>query len=565
MPDFSEKGAGRGLYQWLSRGNRAARDNLAYLSFFLRHRQLFGDVNADPASGRRVLFVSPSAHVLELNLSLVRALRARGFAVVVVDTPANRLRRFVRFAGATASIPLHEMASGATTHTGAAQAMIGSCRTFEELLECEWKGIRVGRIAASTALRKLNLGDVILDAAGRRLMLPKLAKTLSGADWARNVVDTLRPDIAIFMGTEYSPYGELFDACFTSGVDTIVREVSHRPDSLFLKRYSAENTGEHVTSLSAMTWHLARAMPWSERMAERLRSELTNGYQVRGWYSAVRTQSNTRLASESEVRESLGIDPSKPTAFVFAHIPFDAPFNWVKPLFRNYQQWLIETVRAATENDRVNWVVKIHPANAAKLGGRITEPVEVSVLRREFPALPPHVKILSDRTHISTLSLFGVMDYCLTVRGTIGIEAAARGIPVITAGESRYSGLGFTIDPASPAEYKQRLRDIRSIARLTPEQQQLAQRYAYALLLMRPFVFQSVTWDYDRPEKKPNSLYSLSGNINLKSTLEWKSAPDLAAFVDWIADSASEDYLSSVPGAAAGVDSSHRRLTLQGQ
>ncbi len=83
-------------------------------------------------------------------------------------------------------------------------------------------------------------------------------------------------------------------------------------------------------------------------------------------------------------------------------------------------------------------------------------------------------------------SLFGVMDYCLTVRGTAGIEAARLGVPVLTAGPARYSGLGFTIDSASRAEYLARVARIQDTPPLSDEQRELAERFAYGLFVLRP-------------------------------------------------------------------------------
>jgi hypothetical protein len=45
------------------------------------------------------------------------------------------------------------------------------------------------------------------------------------------------------------------------------------------------------------------------------------------------------------------------------------------------------------------------------------------------------------------------MDYCLTVHGTAGIEAARLGITVLTTGTGRYDRRGFTSDSDSREEY----------------------------------------------------------------------------------------------------------------
>ena len=89
---------------------------------------------------------------------------------------------------------------------------------------------------------------------------------------------------------------------------------------------------------------------------------------------------------------------------------------------------------------------------------------EEETLRMRFGQLPKHVSLVPARSDISTLSLFPVMDYCLTVRGTVGLEAACRGIPVLTGGTGRYDRKGFTVDSATPRQYLERIARLQDIS-----------------------------------------------------------------------------------------------------
>ena len=72
------------------------------------------------------------------------------------------------------------------------------------------------------------------------------------------------------------------------------------------------------------------------------------------------------------------------------------------------------------------------------------------------------------------------------MRGTVGVEAARLGIPVLTAGPARYAELGFTVDSASRGEYLARLARIEDTPPLSAEQRELAERFGYGLFLLRP-------------------------------------------------------------------------------
>src|SRR5262249_4936422 len=123
---------------------------------------------------------------------------------------------------------------------------------------------------------------------------------------------------------------------------------------------------------------------------------------------------------------------------------------------------------------------------------------EVAAIRRRIGTLPPHVKLIPPDTRINTYSLFAIMDYCLTVRGTIGIEAASMGIRVLTAGTGRYDHRGFTTDSASAEEYLDRLAQLHTLGPPGAHERELAERYAYAAFLLRPWLMSSIVISHDR-------------------------------------------------------------------
>ena len=139
---------------------------------------------------------------------------------------------------------------------------------------------------------------------------------------------------------------------------------------------------------------------------------------------------------------------------------------------------------------------------------------------------------------MSTLSLYSVMDYCVTVRGTVGIEAASFGIPVLTAGTGRYDRLGFTIDSESKAQYLDRLAHIHKVLALSSEQRELAERFAHGLFIVRPFSLRTVTLEYQRDAKA-----SLRSKVSLPRGQDVRAAADLRALADWIR-SGEEDFLA---------------------
>ena len=125
------------------------------------------------------------------------------------------------------------------------------------------------------------------------------------------------------------------------------------------------------------------------------------------WQIQARNQPGTVDLTPPEVRAALNLDPSKKTAVLFSHVLWDANLFYGKDLFDNYGHWFAETVAAAAANPKLNWIIKLHPANLWKrqLSGVTSEYGEIALIRERVGELPPHVCVLPPDTEVSTLSL----------------------------------------------------------------------------------------------------------------------------------------------------------------
>lgn len=413
--------------------------------------------------------------------------------------------------------------------------------SLPELLRVTVEGVRSGKYAASTLMRMRRSGEFdFSDKDVRRMLRKSLARSFGFARIAHRVLDSLSPSALVVVDRGYSPSGEFFDVCMSRGIPVFSWNAAHRNNTLMMKRYTRQNQDVHPSSLSERSWNLMRTMPWSDAEWDLLRDELVGCYARGEWYSEVGTQFLARSVDRVELTRRLGLDEKKKTAVIFPHIFWDATFFWGTDLFDNYEQWFTETVRAACANTRLNWIIKVHPANLAKdrRDGFNGEHSEYAAIRRVAGELPAHVRVIPADSDISTLSLFQLMDYCLTVRGTVGMEAACFGIPVLTAGTGRYDRLGFTIDSDSRESYLRKLSGLPDLGGPDPAQTELARQYAYGVLLCRPIRLQAISMEYRKDRGA-----ELDVRINARTVREVKESPDLVEMSRWIA-SAEEDYMS---------------------
>ena len=95
----------------------------------------------------------------------------------------------------------------------------------------------------------------------------------------------------------------------------------------------------------------------------------------------------------------------------------------------------------------------------------------MAAIRKVAPqGLPEHVRVIGAEDKLNTFSLFQVLDYCLTVRGTVGIETSALGIRTLTAGTGRYDRHGFTKDFRSTNDYLRQLCTLHELPPPTKEE-----------------------------------------------------------------------------------------------
>jgi hypothetical protein len=512
-------------------------------------------LNDQNASQKVALICSPGFPEVEIELGLVKALQLANYTPVVVipyDGPyGNLLADHYRLA-AVDTIHLWSEFMGEHDEA-AAETALAQYKTIWDLLDFEYLGVRVGRLAVSSVLRTTYKGSLDLqDPTDRQLLIAAVAHSMAASVAAQRILKQFKPHLAMFVDNIYSPLGELFDACLQQDVEAIQWQQAQKSNALIFKRYDRNTWLQHPSYISADSWQAICDMEWTEEHPKKLDRDLYSTYASGDWYSVVGTQFNKSLVDAAHLRERFGLDPKKKTVVIFPHILWDATLFWVKCIFRDFEEWLVETVRAACANDQVNWVIKIHPANrrVREDGSLLVESAEVTALNKYIGKLPPHIIMIPPESEISTYSVFQIADACLTVCGTVGIEAARLGIPVLTAGRGPYDSLGFTVDSNNREEYLEKLQHIQEIERISPAQQELAQRFAYAHFMMRPWIAKSVTLRYLPNTKR----FVYDGQINIDSREDWYQAEDLRAFIDWVKDpNKPAEFLAQAPQTIASA------------
>ena len=519
-----------------------------YRAFRRRHGAVLRPTPSMTQGTALIASLSYSTYQLKLEGMFCKAFQLQGLEPVVATLPDAELgRRYLELFGVRRFVTLDDFLTPEREEEARREggALLASVREPADLKTLTYRGADVGREALSTVSRYLHEGGVDLDDPRAQALLARLLPAaVRTALAAEPMLDAVRPELVLFNERNYADQGPLCDIALQRGLNVIQFVSGFEDDTMVFKRYTAKTKGLHPRSLSDESWERVRDLPWTSERDRELEGEFARRYDKSATFLARWNQGWTRSHSREEIVRKLRLDPGRRTAVVFSHVLWDANMFFGRDLFADQEEWFVETVRAACANDRVNWIVKLHPANVWKrkrdsVSGELDEHVAI---REKVGDLPPHVHLLDPDTDISTWSLFAVTDWGITIRGSIGFELPCFGKSALTAGTGFYSERGFTVDSGTAEEYLARLARIEEIAPPAPEQVELAKKHAYGLFRLRQTRFTSFRSIF-KPLEKIADPYEATIEVTARSPEELDRSDDLRRFGQWAVNSRDLDYL----------------------
>lgn len=340
-------------------------------------------------------------------------------------------------------------------------------------------------------------------------------------------------------------YGGFYYAALNAKLDVFKTSGTVRDNAIVVQRRSSTNARLHHASLTQPAWQKVLALKDYASIEQAVKQNFSDRYSDK-WFRSQRNQKGTKIVSREEGRKELGLTEDRKAVVVFSHILYDALFHYGDELYQDYATWLVETIRIAMTNPRVEWFIKLHPSNLWRgefqtlLGGKYEEE---KIIQQHIGTLPPHVRLVYADTKISPYGWYQIVDYGISVRGTAGLEMAVLGKPVITAGTGRYEGNGFTVDPRNIEEYQRILLSLPELPALTAEQVELATRYAHGLFNMKPFTLSSLqplAAFGKRHVKASDDICYIPKALQKGDPLP----PDLQRFITFIHDTSEQDLLT---------------------
>lgn len=185
-----------------------------------------------------------------------------------------------------------------------------------------------------------------------------------------------------------------------------------------------------------------------------------------------------------EIRNKITHNDNK-NVFIYMHVFSDAPHLSDMSMYKDYYDWICDTVSTIKDIKNVNWFIKVHPS--AFLYGETDKIVKILHFNNRNIYMVPD--------DFNSASIKDVADVVVTCQGTVGIEASCMGIPVIITGKPFYGGFGFTLEPKDKCEYHAMLKRCIDIEKLDDDKIDMAKVVLGAFHLFQ-YTDKSILDDY---------------------------------------------------------------------
>lgn len=189
------------------------------------------------------------------------------------------------------------------------------------------------------------------------------------------------------------------------------------------------------------------------------------------------------------IKKHIGLRDNTPVVSLFTNSSWDSSAVWLDSAFDNMFDWIFQVIAYAIKRSDVEFVIRAHPAEG-KLPDQFKSSTPVcDSIRARYPTLPNNVKLIDGSSVISSYAIGNISNVVMVYTTTMGIEFALKGKCPWVAARPYYSGKGFTLDLKSPQHMYDLLDSNLFENNLTPQQIELAQRFAHIVRFRRVFPF----------------------------------------------------------------------------
>jgi hypothetical protein len=401
-------------------------------------------------------------------------------------------------------LQLYKYSTLVTTEERQNAAAIAVQQDFASVPAFKWNGMAVGEHAYAGALRYFARGDLEGELEAEAVLRRYLEAALLTVFAVDRLLNRKKFDVVVFHHGIYVPQGLIGEVCRKRGIRVVNSNPAYRKQTFVFSHgdsYHHTMITEPVESWESMEWSPAKGAKIDEYLKSRWYG--TNDWI---WFH------ERPIQDIESIQELTGVDFSKDTVCLLTSVMWDAQLHYSSNAFSSMLEWVITTIQHYSHRPNTQLVIRVHPAEVS--GAVPSRQLIAEEVARRFPVLPANIFVIGPESDISTYALAEKSRAALIYNTKTGIELAARGIPVVVAGEAWIRGKGFSNDVVDKADYG-RLLDTLPTERMHPSGIDLARKYAYHFFFRRmidfPFISSHAKFEYEIEVK---SLSDLSQGVH---------------------------------------------------
>ena len=345
-----------------------------------------------------------------------------------------------------------------------------------ELDDYECDGVPVGEHARAGALRFLARGDFDGVSDGSAIRRRYLAAAILTVSAVARLLRSSPYDVVVASHGIYVPQGVVVDAARRRGVRTVTWEPAYRERTVI---FSHGGSYHHtLTDEPVETWE---SMPWDDELDRDLTSYLDGRRTGEG--DQISFTRHATVVDPEQIAHELRLDRNRPTIGLLTNVIWDAQLHYPANVFASMMDWLVESIEHLGRRTDLQVLVRVHPAEL--YGFLRSRQLVIDELATRLGALPANTIVVGPQSPISTVEAMRSCDTVIVYGTKTGVELAARGIPVVVAGEAWIRNKGIGIEPADAAEYFRILDGLPGGVRLDAATTERARRYAFHFFFRR--------------------------------------------------------------------------------
>lgn len=337
-------------------------------------------------------------------------------------------------------------------------------------------GINVGKHANAAAIRYFLFGKLNFDNAKEMAVLrKKLYYAMVAIKVASHVFEKEKPNTIFMLHGIYSTWGPFLSYFASKGVETVVYENRTSRNGYFTFFRNSEAFSMH----GKQEWLDFEKKDLLKEEKEEVENYLDNRLKGNIGEHLMFKKNIDSAENKKYILNWLFKKEYKKRYIIYPNVFWDECIAGnISNIFDDGFDWIDKTIEFFKQNPDYQLIIKPHP------GELILEGCSKGIaeyIRETHGNLPDNIYTLKSDTVLKLSDLFESRDdiVCITFNGTIGIESAVLGIPVLTVAKVHYKEAGIVKAISSQQEYFSLLKDSKELFDFARDHIDLAKKYAY--------------------------------------------------------------------------------------